>query len=34
MVVPADSKGISAGEQVFVQLLDGRKFQDDAGFNI
>jgi molybdopterin molybdotransferase len=34
MVVPADSKGISAGEQVFVQLLDGTLFQDDAGFSI
>jgi molybdenum cofactor synthesis domain-containing protein len=34
MVVPADSKGISAGEQVFVQLLDGTLFQDDAGFCI
>ena len=32
MVVPAESKGLAAGEQVTVQLLDGTVFQDDAGF--
>lgn len=31
MVVPADSKGIAAGEQVTVQLLDGTAFQSEAG---
>lgn len=31
MVVPADSKGIAAGEQVTVQLLDNTAFQDEAG---
>ncbi|MBI5429858.1 MAG: molybdopterin molybdotransferase MoeA [Nitrosomonadales bacterium] len=32
MVVPAESTGVAAGEQVTVQLLDGTVFQDDAGF--
>ncbi|HZW85885.1 MAG TPA: molybdopterin molybdotransferase MoeA [Gallionella sp.] len=32
MVVPADSTGIAAGEQVVVQLLDGTAFQDEVGF--
>ena len=32
MVVPAESKGLAAGVQVAVQLLDGTVFQDDAGF--
>jgi len=32
MVVPAESTGLTAGEQVNVQLLDGTVFQDDAGF--
>ncbi|HTN93259.1 MAG TPA: molybdopterin molybdotransferase MoeA [Gallionella sp.] len=32
MVVPAESTGLVAGEQVTVQLLDGTVFQDDAGF--
>lgn len=32
MVVPAESTGLAAGEQVTVQLLDGTVFQDDAGF--
>ena len=32
MVVPAESNGLAAGEQVTVQLLDGTVFQDDAGF--
>ncbi len=32
MVVPAESTGMVAGEQVIVQLLDGTVFQDDAGF--
>jgi molybdopterin molybdotransferase len=31
MVVPAESKGIAAGEQVAVQLLDGTAFQSEAG---
>lgn len=31
MVVPADSKGITAGGQVTVQLLDGTAFQSEAG---
>lgn len=31
MVVPTDSKGIAAGEQVTVQLLDGTAFQSEAG---
>jgi len=30
LVVPADSDGISAGEQVTVQLLDGTGFQEIA----
>ena len=32
MVVPADSTGLVAGEQVTVQLLDGTVFQDEVGF--
>lgn len=32
LVVPAESAGMSAGEQVTVQLLDGTVFQHDAGF--
>ena len=32
MVVPAESPGLVAGEQVTVQLLDGTVFQDEAGF--
>ena len=32
MVVPAESTGIVAGEQVTVQLLDGTVFQDETGF--
>jgi molybdopterin molybdotransferase len=32
MVVPSESTGLAAGEQVTVQLLDGTVFQDDAGF--
>jgi molybdopterin molybdotransferase len=31
LVVPAESTGLVAGEQVIVQLLDGTVFQDDAG---
>jgi molybdopterin molybdotransferase len=31
MVVPADSAGLAAGEQVTVQLLDGTVFQEDVG---
>ena len=31
MIVPAESKGICAGEQVTVQLLDGTAYQDEAG---
>lgn len=31
MVVPAESKGIAAGEQVTVQLLDGTAFESEAG---
>jgi len=32
MVVPANSDGLAAGEQVTVQLLDGTDFQNDVGF--
>lgn len=32
LVVPAESTGLAAGEQVTVQLLDGTVFQDEAGF--
>ena len=32
MVVPAESTGLAADEQVTVQLLDGTVFQDDVGF--
>jgi molybdopterin molybdotransferase len=32
MVVPFDSTGLVAGEQVTVQLLDGTVFQDEIGF--
>lgn len=32
LVVPSDSTGLTAGERVTVQLLDGAVFQDDAGF--
>ena len=32
MVVPSESTGLAAGEQVTVQLLDGTVFQDDVGF--
>lgn len=32
MIVPFDSTGFAAGEQVTVQLLDGTAFQDDTGF--
>lgn len=31
MVVPAESKGMAAGEQVIVQLLDGAEYQSEAG---
>jgi molybdopterin molybdotransferase len=31
MVIPAESKGIAAGERVTVQLLDGTGFQAEAG---
>ena len=31
MVVSAESKGVSAGEQVTVQLLDGTAYQDESG---
>ena len=31
MVIHATSKGVAAGEQVTVQLLDGTTFQNDAG---
>jgi molybdopterin biosynthesis enzyme len=31
MIVPAESKGIAAGEQVTVQFLDGTAYQNDAG---
>ena len=34
MVVPAESTGLAAGEQVTVQLLDGTVFQDDVGFRV
>jgi len=32
LVVPFDSNGLAAGEQVTVQLLDGTVFQDEVGF--
>ena len=32
LVVPADSSGFAAGEQVTVQLLDGTVFQDENGY--
>jgi molybdopterin molybdotransferase len=32
LVVPCDSNGLAAGEQVTVQLLDGTVFQDEIGF--
>ncbi|MDP2759291.1 MAG: molybdopterin molybdotransferase MoeA [Sideroxyarcus sp.] len=32
MIVPADSTGLAAGEQVMVQLLDGTLFQEETGF--
>ncbi|MDD5301063.1 MAG: molybdopterin molybdotransferase MoeA [Gallionella sp.] len=31
-VIPGDSAGLTAGNTVTVQLLDGTVFQDDAGF--
>lgn len=31
MVVPAQSKGMAAGDQVTVQLLDGAEYQNEAG---
>jgi molybdopterin molybdotransferase len=31
MVVPAQSKGMAAGDRVTVQLLDGAEYQNDAG---
>ncbi|MGC2049624.1 MAG: molybdopterin molybdotransferase MoeA, partial [Gallionella sp.] len=33
MVVPAESTGLAAGDQVTVQLLDGTVFQDDVGYS-
>jgi len=33
MVIHATSKGVAAGEQVTVQLLDGTEFQTEAGGN-
>ena len=32
MVLPADCTGLSAGEQVIVQLLDGTEFQNETGY--
>ena len=32
LIIPADSKGLAAGEQATVELLDGTVFQDEAGF--
>jgi molybdopterin biosynthesis enzyme len=32
MVVPGNSQGLAAGEQVKVQLLDGTSFQNAADF--
>jgi len=32
MLIPAESTGLAAGEQVTVQLLDGTVFQGEAGF--
>ncbi len=31
LVVPAESRGLAAGEQVTVQLLDGTAYQDESG---
>lgn len=31
MIVPAESRGMAAGEQVTVQLLDGAEYQAEAG---
>jgi molybdopterin molybdotransferase len=31
MVVPAQSKGMAAGDRVTVQLLDGAEYQNEAG---
>ena len=32
LVVPSDSSGFEAGEQVTVQLLDGADFQNEIGY--
>jgi molybdopterin molybdotransferase len=32
LIIPAESKGLAAGEQATVQLLDGTAFQDEVGF--
>lgn len=32
LIIPAESKGLAAGEQATVQLLDGTIFQDEADF--
>jgi molybdopterin molybdotransferase len=32
LVVPSDSTGLAANEQVIVQLLDGTQFQSEVGF--
>ncbi len=32
LIIPAESKGLAAGEQAIVQLLDGTAFQDEIGF--
>ncbi|NOT81430.1 MAG: molybdopterin molybdenumtransferase MoeA, partial [Gallionella sp.] len=32
LIIPAESKGLAAGEQVTVQLLDGTTFQNEIGF--
>lgn len=32
LIIPAESKGLAAGEQATVQLLDGTAFQNEAGF--
>jgi|CXWL01.1.fsa_nt_gi molybdopterin molybdotransferase len=32
LIIPAESKGLAAGEQVAVQLLDGTTFQNEIGF--
>jgi len=34
MLIPAESTGLAAGEQVTVQLLDGTVFQEGSEFRV